>query len=52
MGHIHTDPGQHDLTVSAFIVRESDGRPLLLVHRHKSLALLLQPGGHVELDEH
>ncbi len=52
MGHIHTGQGEHDLTVSAFIVRETDGTSLLLVHRHKSLGLLLQPGGHVELDEH
>ena len=47
MGHIHTQPGQHDLTVSAFIVR--DGRVLL--HRHKTMGVLMQPGGHVELDE-
>jgi 8-oxo-dGTP pyrophosphatase MutT (NUDIX family) len=51
MAHIHTGPGQHDLTVSAFIVRDAPGGPCLLLHRHKKLALLLQPGGHVELDE-
>jgi len=47
MAHIHTEPGQHDLTVSAFIVR--DGR--LLLHRHKRMGVLMQPGGHVELAE-
>ncbi len=47
MAHIHTQPGQHDLTVSAFIVR--GGR--LLLHRHKTMGVLMQPGGHVELNE-
>ncbi len=56
MAHIHTTPGQYDLTVSAFIIRtpsptEPDHQPLLLLHRHKTLAVLIQPGGHVELDE-
>ncbi len=51
MAHIHTGPGQHDLTVSAYIIRETPDGPRLLLHRHKTLALLLQPGGHVELDE-
>lgn len=40
------------MTVSAFIVRESAEGPRLLLHRHKRLDLFLQPGGHVELDEH
>jgi 8-oxo-dGTP pyrophosphatase MutT (NUDIX family) len=51
MAHINTGLGQHDLTVSAFIVRDAPDGPRLLLHRHKKLALLLQPGGHVELDE-
>jgi 8-oxo-dGTP diphosphatase len=60
MPHIHTEPGQHDLTASAFIVRyELDptsetgyaGQPRLLLHIHKKMQKLLQPGGHVELDE-
>jgi 8-oxo-dGTP diphosphatase len=51
MAHIHTGLGQHDLTVSAFIVRDAPDGPRLLLHRHKKLELLLQPGGHVELDE-
>lgn len=51
MSHIHTKPGQHDLTVSAFIVRTDLGEPSVLVHRHKILDIYLQVGGHVELDE-
>ena len=51
MAHIHTGPGQHDLTVSAFIVRASADGWRLLLHRHKTLGIPLQPGGHVELDE-
>lgn len=51
MAHIHTGLGQHDLTVSAFIVRGAPDGPRLLLHRHKKLALVLQPGGHVELAE-
>lgn len=51
MAHIHTAPGQHDLTVSAFIVRDTAGGSQLLLHRHKILGIRLQPGGHVELDE-
>lgn len=51
MAHIHTGPGQHDLTVSAFIVREAAEGWRLLLHRHKTLGIPLQPGGHVELDE-
>jgi len=47
VAHIHTGPGQHDLTVSAFIVRA--GR--LLLHRHKTMDVWMQPGGHVELTE-
>lgn len=51
MPHIHTEPGQHDHTVSAFIIRADTAEPKLLLHRHKKLGVLLQPGGHVELDE-
>jgi 8-oxo-dGTP pyrophosphatase MutT (NUDIX family) len=51
MPHIHTEPGQHDLTASAFIVRIIDGQPNVLLHMHKKLGLYLQFGGHVELDE-
>lgn len=55
MAHIHTEPGQHDLTTSAYIVRldrlDEQGKPKLLLHRHKKLHKLLQFGGHVELLE-
>lgn len=51
MGHLHTNPGEHDHTISAFIVREDFEVPKLLLHMHKKLHVLLQPGGHVELNE-
>jgi 8-oxo-dGTP pyrophosphatase MutT (NUDIX family) len=51
MGHIHTEPGDHDHTVSAFIVREDFDEPKLLLHMHKKLHVLLQIGGHVEVKE-
>jgi 8-oxo-dGTP pyrophosphatase MutT (NUDIX family) len=51
MAHIHTEPGQHDHTVSAFIMRERDGSPHVFLHIHKKLGRWLQFGGHVELDE-
>lgn len=49
--HIHTSPGQHDLTCSAYIVRTDLGAPRVLVHRHRKLGRLMQIGGHVELAE-
>lgn len=51
MPHIHTEPGQHDLTTTAFIIREIDGEPHVLIHKHKKLSILLPVGGHVELHE-
>ncbi len=51
MAHIHTNPGEHDLTTSAFVVRDDLETPKLLLHMHKKLHVLLQPGGHVELRE-
>lgn len=51
MPHIHTAPGQHDFTASAYIVRELDGGWKCLVHYHKKLHKLMQVGGHIELDE-
>jgi len=48
MPHIHTEPGQHDLTVSAFITNRHQQ---ILVHKHKKLNRYLQHGGHVELHE-
>lgn len=52
MSHIHSEPGQHDLTVSAFIVNTTLSEPRIILHRHKKLGMYLQFGGHVELDEH
>lgn len=51
MPHIHTEPGQHDATTSAYIVRLDQPEPLLLVHMHRKLHKLLQVGGHIELHE-
>lgn len=48
MPHIHNEPGQHDLTVSAFILNRQGH---ILVHKHKRLNRYMQPGGHVELHE-
>ena len=44
MGHIHE---KMDFTASIFIVHEGK----VLLHRHKTLGIWLQPGGHIELDE-
>lgn len=51
MAHIHTKPGQHDHTASAFIVRTDFDEPKLMLHFHKKLGMYLQFGGHIELDE-
>ena len=51
MPHIHTDPGQHDITTTAFIIRIDGDEPRGLLHPHRKLGLLLPVGGHVELDE-
>lgn len=52
MAHIHTQPGQHDHTISAYILLEEPGQPLrVLLHEHKKLNRWLQFGGHIELYE-
>ncbi len=51
MSHIHTKPGQHDQTASAFIVRPDFDEPKVMIHMHKKLGMLIQFGGHVELHE-
>ncbi len=53
MPHIHTSPGHHDQTASAFIVRTDGpaGQWRLMLHWHKKLNGWLQFGGHVELHE-
>ncbi len=51
MPHIHTEPNQHDITVSAYIMRLDEDEPRVLVHMHKKHHILLQIGGHIELNE-
>jgi 8-oxo-dGTP pyrophosphatase MutT (NUDIX family) len=51
MPHIHTEPGQFDLTVSAFIFKQTATEPVVLLHQHKRYQVWMQPGGHVELNE-
>lgn len=51
MPHIHNEPNQHDMTVSAYIVRQEAGEWKCLVHMHKKIDKLMQIGGHIELDE-
>ncbi|HEV7454539.1 MAG TPA: NUDIX domain-containing protein [Candidatus Saccharimonadales bacterium] len=51
MLHIHTQPGQHDFTASAYIVRTDGDEPAVMLHQHRTLGKWLQFGGHVELDE-
>ena len=51
MAHIHTKPGQHDLTTTAFVIRTDGTEPRGLLHVHRKLGLLLPIGGHVELNE-
>ncbi len=51
MPHIHTDPGHHDTTVTAFVVRVEDGQPRVLLHMHRKFGKLMPPGGHIELSE-
>lgn len=51
MPHIHTQPDQHDMTVSAYIVRFINDEWRCLVHYHKKMDVLMQIGGHIELHE-
>jgi 8-oxo-dGTP diphosphatase len=51
MPHIHTEPGQHDLTTTAFIIRRDTTNNYGLLHVHKKLDVLLPVGGHIELYE-
>lgn len=51
MSHIHTDPGQHDATICAYIVRLDLPEPALVLHMHRKLHKYLQFGGHIELHE-
>jgi 8-oxo-dGTP pyrophosphatase MutT (NUDIX family) len=49
--HIHTQPNQHDITTSAFIILRGEGEDKLLTHMHRKYNVLMQIGGHIELDE-
>ena len=51
MSHIHDKFGQHDHTVSAYIIRTDFDEPKALLHLHKKTGLWLHIGGHIELDE-
>lgn len=51
MPHIHTEPGQHDHTVSFFIVRTDFEEPKIVYHMHRKTGKLSMFGGHVELNE-
>lgn len=51
MPHINTLPGQHDHTVSMFIIRTDQGEPKIMFHLHKKYRVYMQFGGHIELNE-
>lgn len=52
MAHIHTNHGEHDHTISAFIVNIlAPNNPKIMLHMHKKLGMLMQFGGHIELSE-
>lgn len=51
MPHIHTEPNQHDMTVSGYIVRTDEAELKCLVHMHRKMGKLMQIGGHIELNE-
>lgn len=50
MPHIHTRPGQVDVTVSAWIFRYDDELKVF-VHMHRKIQKYMEVGGHIELDE-
>jgi len=51
MPHIHTNYGDHDHTASAYIIRLDGDAPRVMLHVHKKLGVLMQFGGHVEVNE-
>lgn len=51
MPHIHTSPGQHDHTVSAYLFRLDYDEPKVMLHFHRKMNAYMQFGGHIELDE-
>lgn len=50
MPHIHSEPGQYDHTVSAFIIRLGE-EPRIILHIHKYVKKYIHFGGHIELNE-
>lgn len=52
MPHIHTQPGQHDHTVSAYLFRLDFDEPKVMLHLHKEYGQYMQFGGHIEPHEH
>lgn len=51
MPHLHNEPDQHDMTVSAYVLRREGTDVLCMVHFHKKMDVLMQVGGHIELNE-
>lgn len=51
MPHLHTEPGGHDVTASAFVLLDADTELRLWLHWHKKLNQWIQFGGHVEHTE-
>lgn len=51
MAHIHTQAGQVDQTVTAYVVRRDGDEIYVMLHMHKTRKKLLPVGGHIELDE-
>jgi 8-oxo-dGTP pyrophosphatase MutT (NUDIX family) len=51
MPHIHTEPGQHDHTASAYIIRTDGSEPKVMLHKHKKIGKYMHFGGHIELNE-
>ena len=51
MPHIHTQPNQHDMTVSMYIIREDTDGWKCFLHMHRKLGVLMQIGGHIEINE-
>ncbi len=51
MPHIHTEPGQHDHTVSIYLLRTDFDEPKIMLHFHSKMNMYTQFGGHVELNE-
>ena len=51
MPHIHDKPGQHDHTVTGYLVRTDGDQPRAMLHMHRKHNMLLPVGGHIELHE-